>query len=66
MIEPFGMTALMQELFKATEDQRPNLEWEQKLDPASSRFEGLKEKARRWAGAERNGPARSSEDSVPL
>jgi hypothetical protein len=50
VIEPFGMTALMQVFFKATEGQQPNPEWEQKLDSVSDKFEELKVKASQWVG----------------
>lgn len=45
VIEPFGMTALMQVFFKVTEDQEPNPEWDAKLDSISSKFSELKSKA---------------------
>lgn len=42
IIEPFGMTALMQVFFKVTEGQDPNPEWEARLDKLSSGFRELK------------------------
>lgn len=45
VIEPFGMTALMQVFFKVTEGQEPNPEWDTKLDGMSSKFRELKNKA---------------------
>lgn len=45
VIEPFGMTALMQVFFKVTEGQEPNPEWDAKLDGVSSKFRELKSKA---------------------
>jgi len=45
VIEPIGMTALMQVFFKVTEGQQPNEEWEAKLDGVSKKFRSLKEKA---------------------
>ncbi len=48
LIEPVGMTALMQVYFKITEGQTANPEWEAKLNDVSSRFKELTEKARNW------------------
>ncbi|MDX1625318.1 MAG: hypothetical protein R3323_02285 [Wenzhouxiangellaceae bacterium] len=48
VIEPFGMTALMQVFFKVTEGQEPNPEWEGKLDKVSKKFSKLKDKASEW------------------
>jgi hypothetical protein len=48
VIEPVGMTALMQVFFRVTEGQQPNPEWEGKLDGASKKFSKLKEKASEW------------------
>lgn len=48
VIEPFGMTALMQVYFKVTRDQQPNPEWEQKLESVSDKFGELKTKAANW------------------
>ncbi len=50
IIEPFGMTALMQVFFKVTEGQEPNPEWEAKLDKASKKFRELGQKAKDWGG----------------
>ena len=66
VIEPLGMTALMQVYFKVTEGQTPNPEWEQRLDQVSSKFGELRDRATRWAskeqGAGQSGaPATSSE-----
>ena len=52
VIEPIGMTALMQVFFKVTEGQTPNPEWEAKLDNISAKFRELKTKAAHWGGAE--------------
>ncbi len=52
VIEPIGMTALMQVFFKVTEGQTPNPEWEAKLDNVSGKFRELKTKAAHWGGAE--------------
>jgi hypothetical protein len=48
VIEPIGMTALMQVFFKVTEGQEPNREWESKLDGVSNKFSQLKRKASEW------------------
>lgn len=45
VIEPVGMTALMQIFFKVTEGQTANPEWEAKLENISSKFNELKNKA---------------------
>lgn len=50
VIEPIGMTALMQVFFKVTEGQEPNPEWEAKLDKLSKKFGNLKKKAVEWVG----------------
>lgn len=51
VIEPIGMTALMQVFFKVTEGQVPNPEWEAKLDSVSRKFGQLKSKAADWSPA---------------
>lgn len=48
VIEPIGMTALMQVFFKVTEGQTANPEWEGKLDGVSRKFGQLKAKAAEW------------------
>ncbi len=48
VIEPVGMTALMQVFFTVTEGQEANPEWEGKLDKVSKKFSTLKEKAADW------------------
>jgi len=48
VIEPIGMTALMQVFFKVTEGQQANPEWEGKLDGVSKKFGELKGKAADW------------------
>ncbi|WP_417501238.1 hypothetical protein [Marinobacter sp.] len=60
VIEPFGMTALMQVFFKVTEGQQPNPEWEQKLDSVSDKFEELKVKASQWVG-KNDAPVKTAE-----
>jgi hypothetical protein len=42
LIEPNGMTALMQVFFKVTEGQEPNPEWEAKLESTSQKFGQIK------------------------
>src|SRR6056297_439440 len=53
VIEPIGMTALMQVFFKVTEGQQPNPEWEGKLDKVSKKFSKLKEKAADWGSSDK-------------
>lgn len=48
LIEPIGMTALMQVFFKVTEGQTPNPEWESKLEGVSKKFGELGRKAGEW------------------
>ncbi len=48
VIEPIGMTALMQVFFKVTEGQQPNPEWEAKLEGVSKKFGEFKHKASEW------------------
>lgn len=48
VIEPIGMTALMQVFFNVTEGQQANPEWEGKLDKVSKKFSELKDKAADW------------------
>lgn len=50
VIEPFGMTALMQVFVKVTEGQQPDPEWEQKLDSVSDKFGEMKTRADNWLG----------------
>jgi hypothetical protein len=50
VIEPIGMTALMQVYFKVTEGQTGNPEWEAKLESVSDKFKELKDKAATWYG----------------
>lgn len=52
VIEPFGMTALMQVFFNVTEGQQADPEWEAKLDRLSGKFRQLKEKATDWGDVE--------------
>ncbi len=48
VIEPIGMTALMQVFFKVTEGQTPNPEWESKLEGVSKKFGEFRRKASEW------------------
>jgi hypothetical protein len=64
VIEPFGMTALMQVFFKVTEGQQPNPEWERKLDSVSDKFGEIKTKAGEWAGSQRAADNNESTEAV--
>jgi len=55
VIEPIGMTALMQVFFKVTEGQEPNPEWEAKLDSASQKFGEIRSRASSWGPVEQKG-----------
>lgn len=57
VIEPFGMTALMQVYFSVTRDQQPNPEWEQKLESVSDKFGELKTRAMNWTPKTPSTPA---------
>ncbi|MCF6300458.1 MAG: hypothetical protein L3J52_04995 [Proteobacteria bacterium] len=48
LIDPVGMTALIQVYFKVIEGQEPNPEWEAKLDRGSKKFSEMKDKALNW------------------
>ena len=48
VIEPVGMTALMQAFFKVTEGQQPDAEWEARLEKLTAKFGELTRKARDW------------------
>ena len=48
VIEPIGMTALMQVFFKVTEGQEANPEWDEKLSSVSKKFGEIKTKAVDW------------------
>jgi hypothetical protein len=48
VIEPIGMTALMQVFFKVTEGQEPNPDWEAKLNGVSKKFGDFRTKAMDW------------------
>ncbi|OOG22325.1 hypothetical protein B1C78_15225 [Thioalkalivibrio denitrificans] len=52
VIEPIGMTALMQVFFKVTNGQEPNAEWEARLEKLTGKFGELKQKALAWRGTQ--------------
>lgn len=56
VIEPFAIACLLQAFFKVTAGQRPNPDWEAKLDRASTKFKTLGEKAMGWATGGRQVP----------
>ncbi len=58
VIEPIGMTALMQVFFKVTDGQTVNPEWEAKLESVSDKFRDMTEKARNWQPGSADEPAR--------
>ncbi len=62
VIEPIGMTALMQVFFKVTEGQQPNPEWENKLEGVSKKFGEFKTRAMEW---ERENPSTSPPEPDP-
>ncbi len=64
VIEPIGMTALMQVYFKVTEGQTANPEWEAKLSKVSSKFKDLKDKASVWQGQKHDQPANQATGAV--
>jgi len=55
VIEPIGMTALMQVFFQVTAGQEPNPEWDAKLDAASAKFGEIKANALSWGRGEKPG-----------
>lgn len=65
VIEPFGMTALMQVFFKVTEGQQPDPEWEAKLDSVSDKFGELKAKADDWVGSRSTADKNDSTQTAP-
>lgn len=64
VIEPIGMTALMQVFFKVTEGQQPNPEWENKLEGVSKKFGEFKTRAMDWE-RENPGPTETQEPTPP-
>lgn len=48
ILEPLAIAALMQVFFHATDGQRPDPEWEARLNAASARFRELGDKAAGW------------------
>lgn len=65
VIEPIGMTALMQVFFKVTEGQTPDEEWDARLEKLSGKFRELKEKAASWGSARMQEPAAPEGSVVP-
>ncbi|HSL40509.1 MAG TPA: hypothetical protein VK857_09060 [Desulforhopalus sp.] len=59
VIEPIGMTALMQVFFKVTADQTAQPEWEAKLEALSAKFGEMKSKAQGWTAGRGEGSAKS-------
>ena len=66
VIEPIGMTALMQVYFKVTEGQVANPEWEEKLARVSSKFSELAKKAAAWPGAKQKPSAQQAAGPVDV
>jgi hypothetical protein len=58
VIEPIGMTALMQVFFKVTAGQTAQPEWEAKLESLSAKFGEMKSKAQGWPAGSREGSAK--------
>ncbi len=50
LLEPIAIASLMQVYFQTIEGQKPNPEWEARLDSASKRFRELGAKAAGWMG----------------
>jgi len=60
LLEPVAIASLMQVYFKTIEGQKPDPEWEARLDSVSKRFRELGAKAAGWMGgraAAKAGPA---------
>jgi hypothetical protein len=55
VLEPIAIAALMEVYFKTIEGQKPNPEWEARLDGVSSKFRDLTDRAADWAGASPKG-----------
>ena len=51
LLEPVAIVCLMQGYFKTIEGQKPDPEWEARLDSVSKRFRELAAKAAGWVGA---------------
>jgi len=58
LLEPLAITCLMQVYFPAIEGQRPDPEWEERLDKLSGKFRDMGEKATNWV-AQRSGAVTS-------
>ena len=61
LIEPFAIACLLQAFFKVTDGQRPNPEWEAKLEGASAKFKKLGERAMGWATGGRKAATAAAE-----
>jgi hypothetical protein len=49
LLEPFAIAALMDVYFRVIEGQKPNAEWERRLNDASAKFRDMGSKAMDWA-----------------
>ncbi|HSF63443.1 MAG TPA: hypothetical protein VLA78_03590 [Paracoccaceae bacterium] len=56
LIEPFAVACLIQVYFVETDGQKPDPEWEARLDEVSEKFRGMAGKATSWAGLSRKVP----------
>src|SRR5699024_892658 len=61
VIEPIGMTALMQVYFKVTEGQQPNPEWDARVSKVTKKFGQIKDKALDWDREKRTQPEAGDE-----
>ncbi len=64
LFKPFFQTAVIITFNQAIKDQKPNPEWEEKLELASDKFRELKEKALNYMGGSRS-TAAGEADSAP-
>lgn len=53
LIEPFAIAAMMEVYFRVIEGQRPDPEWQQRLNEVSRKFRELGEKAVNWVAPQR-------------
>lgn len=64
LLEPFAITCMMQVYFKTIEGQKPDPEWEAKLEQMSGKFRKLKERAfGRAKEGTREGPNKTVNDT---
>jgi hypothetical protein len=61
LLEPLAIAALMQVFFQTIEGQRPDPEWEERLNTASARFRELGQKAASWIPRPAVPPSASTE-----